>query len=302
MTIAVFSFSVSSPLIKWSDEPGSVIAFWRMCGAVVAWWGVLVVLHLRSGRPFPTRRTWRLVAPAGLFFGANIALFFTAVTKTSIAHAEFIAALAPLLLLPAGALLFGEHPNWRALRFGLISLVGVALVLLFGHSGGEASVGGDVLMLLVVTLWTGYLLSSRRALIAGVNTIDFMSCVMPVGLLTAGPIAAVLAGSQVFDVGAKGWLVIVLMTVLTGMIAHGCIVIAQGSIPVASIGVMQTAQPALAVLWGFVFLDEDIRWMQVVGMGLVMLGLGMFAWRSRPPGTVVDEPAPAADAARADVG
>ena len=31
-----------------------------------------------------------------------------------------------------GALLFGEHPNWRALRWGIVSIVGVALVLFFG--------------------------------------------------------------------------------------------------------------------------------------------------------------------------
>jgi drug/metabolite transporter (DMT)-like permease len=294
MTIAVLSFSVSSPLIKWSGETGSVIAFWRMIGAAVAWWAVLFVLRHRSGRSYPSATTWRMVAPAGLFFGANIALFFTAVTRTSIAHAEFIAALAPLILLPAGAFLFGEHPNWGALRFGLISIVGVAMVLFFGHAGGDASVGGDLLMIVVVALWTGYLLASKRALRTGIDTIDFMSCVMPLGMLTAGPIALVIAGGGVLDLGAKGWVVVLAMTVLTGMVAHGCIVVAQGSLPVASIGVMQTAQPALAVLWGFIFLGEDIGALQVVGMALVMFGLGLFTWKSQADRSVPDptEPIP----------
>jgi len=43
---------------------------------------------------------------AGLFFGLNIALMFTAITMTSIAHAEFITALSPLFLVPAGAIFF----------------------------------------------------------------------------------------------------------------------------------------------------------------------------------------------------
>ena len=50
---------------------------------------------------------------------------FTAITKTSIAHAEFIGAMTPLILLPLGALMFEEHPNWRALRWG-------------GHEAGHA--------------------------------------------------------------------------------------------------------------------------------------------------------------------
>ena len=66
----------------------------------------------------PSATTWRRVLLPAIFFGANITLFFTAVTKTSVAHAEFIAALAPLLLVPAGALLFDEQPNCTAIAWG----------------------------------------------------------------------------------------------------------------------------------------------------------------------------------------
>ncbi len=192
----------------------------------------------------------------GLFFGANIALFFTAITKTSIAHAEFIGAMTPLVLLPLGALMFQEQPNWRALRWGAVSVVGVVLVLFFGAGGGSSSIGGDLLMVGVLALWAGYLLSSKRARVAGVGTIDFMSCMMPIGVLVAGPIAAIIAGADVFGLSARGWLVVAILTLLTGMLSHGCIVFAQQHIPVATIGIMQTAQPALAVLFGFLILGE----------------------------------------------
>ena len=112
------SFSISSPLIKWSGDTGSVIAFWRMVGAMLAWWTVMLVVRLRTDRTFPTAATWRTVLPAALFFGANIATFFTAITRTSIAHAEFIAAMSPLLLLPAGAVFFHESPNWQRPALG----------------------------------------------------------------------------------------------------------------------------------------------------------------------------------------
>jgi drug/metabolite transporter (DMT)-like permease len=281
MVVAVVAFSTSSPLIKWAESTGSVIAFWRMVGAVLAWWTVLVVLHLVSGRPFPSARTWTLSIAPGLFFGANIALFFTAVNKTAIAHAEFIAAMSPLVLLPAGALLFDEHPNWRALRWGLLSVAGVVLVLFFGTAQGAATLGGDLLMIAVVACWVCYLLTSKRARSAGVGTIDFMSCMMPVGLLTAGPIALLIAGSDVVALSGRGWLVVAILVVMTGMLSHACIVFAQKQIPVATIGVMQTAQPALAVFFAFVFLDEAVRAPQVVGMLLVIAGLAMFTWSSQ---------------------
>lgn len=287
-TVAVVSFSTSSALIKWSDSIGSVVAFWRMVGATVAWWTVIGVLRAVRGRPAPSRRTWRLAVVPGLFFGANIALFFTAINRTSIAHAEFIAALTPLILLPAGALLFGEHPNWSALRWGLVSIVGVALVLFFGPAQGASSLSGDLLMVVVVGAWACYMLTSKRARRAGVNTIDFMACMMPIGLLTAGPIALVIAGSDIVRLSARGWLVVVILTVMTGMVSHGCIVFAQRVIPVATIGIMQTAQPALAVVFAYLLLDEEVRPMQVVGMVLVIAGLALFTWSSQRRSVVAE--------------
>lgn len=276
MTVAVVSFSMSSSLIKWSESTGSVIAFWRMIGAVFGWWAVIAFTRVRTHRPAPTASTWRLALAPGLAFGANIALFFTAITKTSIAHAEFITALNPLVLLPAGAFFFGERPNWSALRWGLVSIVGVSLVLFFGPDQGVSSPQGDLMMIGVITLWTTYLLTSKRARASGVSTLDFMACMMPIGVLTAGPIAALIAGSDVFGLTAKGWLVVAILTLLTGMLSHGCIVFAQQHLPVATIGIMQTAQPALAVCFAFVILGEEVRPPQVLGMALVVTGLALF--------------------------
>jgi drug/metabolite transporter (DMT)-like permease len=289
---AVVSFSISSALVKWAATPGAVIAFWRMVGAVLAWWLVLVVLRLATGRPFPSRQTWRAVVPAGLFFGANISLFFTAVTKTSIAHAEFITSLSPLLLVPAGAVIFGEQPRWRALGWGLVSLVGIAIVLAFGPPSGNATVGGDLLMLVVLCTWVGYLVSARRAR-ATVEVVDFMSTVMPVGMLTASPIAFVLAGDDLWPLSDKAWVSAALLTVLTGMLAHGLIAIAQRAVDVGVIATMQVAQPALAVGWAYLIVDEEIRLAQVPGMVLVLVGLVAFtlATRRRLPPPVDDAPA-----------
>lgn len=269
-------------MIKWSHSTGAVVAFWRMLGATATWWLLVGALHVFKGRPLPSRQAWRYAIVPGLCFGANLALFFTAVTRTSIAHAEFIAAMSPLILIPTGALLFGEHPNWRALRWGLVSIVGVALVLFCGPARGEARLAGDLLMIVVLSAWTGYMLSSKVARgTAGINTVDFMACTLPIGLITAGPIAVAVAGSDIVGLSARGWVVVGVLVVLTGMLAHACIVFAQRLIPVATISIMQTAQPALAVFFAFVLLDEQVRPLQALGMVLVITGLALFVWTSQ---------------------
>ena len=64
----------------------------------VFWWIFLIYRRFAKGMPFPSRATWRYVTPAALLFGASIAVMFTAATKTSVAHLEFINALAPIVL------------------------------------------------------------------------------------------------------------------------------------------------------------------------------------------------------------
>ncbi len=172
-------------------------------------------------------------------------------------------------------------PNWKALRWGALSIAGMTLVLFFGPANGTATVEGNLLMVLVLAFWVAYLLLSKRARLHGVGTVEFMVCLAPLGLLTAGPIAGAIAGDEILGLSAKGWLVVALLTLLTGVLAHALLVFAQKLIPIATIGVMQSAQPALAVLWGIIILGETVSGAQVVGMVFVVVGLGLFTWSSQ---------------------
>jgi len=271
----VLTFSSSSSIVKWADTPGSAIAFWRMLLSALLWWIVLMALRSWRQRPFPNAATWRAMTPPGICFGLNITLFFTAITRTSIAHAEFITALSPLLLVPAGALLFGERTDRRALLWGLVSLAGLAIVLFSGGDQGSATVGGDLLVVAVVVMWVAYLLTSRRARTT-VDVIDFMATVMPIGFVVAAPLAAIISGDAIWTMSGKGWAAAALLSVLTGMLAHGLIAAAQSNVDVGTISILQVSQPALAVWWAYVLIDEEIRLAQVPGMVLVILGLIAF--------------------------
>jgi drug/metabolite transporter, DME family len=236
MVAAVLAFSSSSTLVKWSETPGSVVAFWRMLISVVLWWAVIAGRRARTGRPPPSAEVWRRVLPAGLFFGFNITLFFTA--------------------------------------------IGLAIVLFLGGSQGGASLGGDLLMIVVVGMWIGYLITGRRAR-ATVDTVDFMATMMPLGVLTATPVALLIAGKDMWPLSAKAWIAACLLGVLTGMVGHGLIAFAQREVDIATIGIIQVGQPALAVGWSYLILGEHIKGAQIPGMILVLVGLVAFILASR---------------------
>jgi drug/metabolite transporter (DMT)-like permease len=265
---AILCFSVSSTLVKKSGAPGPTVAFWRMVGSSVVWTAILWFTERR----FTTWREIRRAVVPGIAFGLNITLFFTAITHTTVANAEFIGTLTPVVLVPAGAILFKEQINRRALGFGVVSIAGLGLVLFFAptQSGNRASWFGNILALVAMSTWSTYLLSSR-GMRASSSVAGIMAAAMPVATITVLPI--VVVSGEINDLSGRAALFVLLLVALTGVVAHGLIVFAQRSVPVGTISLLQVGQPALAVAWSVVLLGAAIRSIQVVGMALVILGL-----------------------------
>jgi drug/metabolite transporter (DMT)-like permease len=287
---AVVCFGISFSIIKWPKIPGSVIAWWRMLVSAVLWWTVLAIRRARRGTPWPNRAAWRHGVLPALFFGVNIGLLFLGVTKTSVAHSEFIAAMSPLVLIPSGFLLFGERPHWKALGWGALSVTGLVIVLTNGPKRGAATLHGDLLVVAAVLALATYQLLSKRARAHGVEPWDFMTIVMTVGLVTATPVAVVTAGDRMWPLSGKAWASVVMLAVLTGMVAHTLLYFAQRHVPISTISIIQSGQPSQSALWAWLLLGEGITAAQVPGMILVTLGLVLVVWFSRSAG-LATEPA-----------
>jgi len=266
MVAAVLTFSASSTIIRKAGAPGPTIAFWRMLMSSVVW-----TLFLRvSERRLVRLQEWRRAFPTGVALGINILLFYTAATRTSVANLEFITALAPLLLMPAGAILFHEKVDPRAALFGIISIVGLALVLFDAPKRGAATWFGNGLAFLSLTTWATYMLASRQ-LRKGMSVATLMASALPVA--TAITLPVVLITHDIGKFNGRSMVYIVVLTLLTGVVAHGLIVFAQRKVPIGIMSMMQVGQPALAVVWSAIFLSQSIRAIQVLGMIMVVFGL-----------------------------
>ncbi len=293
---SVMCFAISFSIIKWPGISGSVIAWWRLIGAGVLWWLLLVGRRIRDRTPLPASSTWRQVTPAALFFGLNISLLFLGVTRTSVAHSEFIASMGLLILIPAGIVFFGEQPNWKALRWGVLSVAGLVIVLTNSPSGGVATVEGDVIVVGAVLAFAAYQLLSKRARTSGVQPGEFMTIVMTVALVTATPVAVLTAGDEIWPLSAKAWAAVALLSVLTGVIGHGLLYFAQRSVPISTISIIQAGQPSQSAIWAWLLLGEAIAPAQVPGMIMVTTGLVLVVWFSQRPYPASRSMAPTASA------
>ncbi len=287
LVATILAFSGGSTLVKLAHTPGVAISFWRMLLCSFIWIGILRVTERRW-------LTWADIKPAlvpGITFGLNITFFFTGVTKTSVASAEFTGALTPLLVVPAGALFFKERLHGRALGFGLVSLAGLAVVLFNSPANGEFAWEGIAWIALATSLWSTYLLTSR-ALRHGRSVASVMAAISPVATVVILPLGLFVFPGDLGEVTWRSVFYIVILAILTGTLAHGLMVFAQRSVPIGVISILQVAQPALAVMWSMIFLGSSVRPVQFAGMALVIAGLVAVTVQTRRaalvPATIVD--------------
>ncbi|MEY2415122.1 MAG: hypothetical protein QOH53_456 [Ilumatobacteraceae bacterium] len=263
ITITVFSFA--STLVKRAATPAELVAFWRMVITSIVWNAIV----LASGKR-PSWRNIRLAVIPGIFFGLDIAFFYLGATHNSVANAEMISAMTPFIVVPIGAKFFGERLNTRALYFAVFALGGVAIVLFSAPANGDASIRGCVFGVIALGSWAGYIAGTRHVS-SEMDVATYMAAMTPTATVAA-LVPALLHGHMV-SITAHGWLYIVLLSLITGVLAHGMMVFAQRTVAIGSIGIAQIAQPAMAALWSFLILGETLRTWQFVGMALVLAGL-----------------------------
>jgi drug/metabolite transporter (DMT)-like permease len=264
----VVAFSLSSTLVKRAESPGVLLAFWRLVTVSIVW----NVYLWCTGRRVTMRDVRQALVP-GIFFGLNLAIFFAGATHNSVANAALIGSLAPFFIVPVGAWLFREHLNAGALVFALVAFGGVAMVLFSAPPNGDASLEGNVFGVVAMFLLVGYV-ASTRYFRREMDVATFMATISPIAAVAVLPLA--IANGDVFGLSSTGWTYMLILAFLTGIAAHGLLVYAQKTIPIGTIGVSQVAQPALAVVWAFLLLGEELEPGQIVGIGIVTAGLTVF--------------------------
>ena len=262
----IFLFSWGPILVRDNEFGALPFAFWRLLGAA-AW--AVAALYLRGGRL--DRRVLRHSLAGGVVFTINAATFFTAIKTTSVANTMVIGSTAPIFLLWAASRVFGEKISNRVIAATPVAIIGMVLVLLGQSRGaGGRSLAGDVLAVVAVLAFAGYLVASRVArnylsaleYQAGWSTIATV-LMLPIALLSFDPL--VIADGWSWGVAAT-------MAVTAG-VAHLTVNYSHRYVSLRVITLMNMVAPALAVLWAWFLFDEYLRGWQWLGVPLVVVSV-----------------------------
>ncbi len=259
----VVGWSVANTIPKIIDVPALTFAFWRLWAGAVLMVTVLALLRRRL-----TRADIRASIPGGVLFGLNLVLFFTAIKQTSIVDVLVIGAMQPAPTLLVAGRMFGEHVHARELLWIGVSLAGV-VVFVFGSSGTPTwTLGGDLIAVASLLVWTIYFLVSKRVR-SSVQAVEYMTTVTVVAAIVVTPVA-LASGEPLGRMRIEDWLWLALF-LGAAQGGHVLLAWAHRHVDVTLSSLLMLGQPVVTAVAALAILGEPIRVLEIVG-GLVAVG------------------------------
>jgi drug/metabolite transporter (DMT)-like permease len=246
---------------------GLAFAFNRMWLAT----SIYLVIGVVRGTPI----TWTAIRTSlvgGLTFAFNIATFFVAVKRTSVANATIIGALQPVALLMVVNRLFGERPGRQDIVWTAVSIAGVAIVVMGSGTAKTGNPSGDALAFVAMLGYAAYFAASKRAR-QTLSAFEYQAAFSLVATVALVPLI-VVHGDRLSAPHATSWLWVVAMVALPGT-GHLLLNYAHEYVRLSLLGLLTLLNPVVSTLLAWLLLDERLVLVQIAGMAVVIGALGV---------------------------
>jgi drug/metabolite transporter (DMT)-like permease len=234
---------------------------------------VLVPWRLVRGstRPASTRTVWLALA-AGAFFALDLALYNTAVMRTTAATASFLGNNAPVFVGLGAWWFFGRRPP-AAFWAGLALALSGGGIMILAHVGGDGQGDpiGDALALVASIFFAGYLLTAEH-LRSGMDTLTFNTLAIA-GSVVVLLVVCVAIGAPLSGYSTRTWLALAGLGLVSQLGAYFALVYALGHLPATITSVGLLMQLPLTAALAAMLLGEPITGSQMIGGGLVLAGV-----------------------------
>jgi drug/metabolite transporter (DMT)-like permease len=258
-------------------DPLTIGAFRFGGGALL----LLPVALLQDGR-WPARRDWLGVVALGLlFFGAFPVLFNASLAYTTAARGALALSTLPLLTMVAAALLRVEPLTGRKTMGVFLAMAGVAIALLAGLSNAPVDAWrGDLLMVGAALCMALYNVWSKP-FIQRSGPIPFTAMGMAAGAAFLVLLAGIGDGFAVVAAFGTGhWLAVGFLGLFGSALTFFLWAFALGRTTPTRVAISVTINPITASLLGAALLGEALRWILIVGVLTVFLGIWTATTRS----------------------
>jgi DME family drug/metabolite transporter len=226
----------------------------------------LVFRRFSCGKPIH----WRAIFFTSISVVVHVSLFFWAVTLLGVAMGTMLALGSGPIFSGILSLFRKEKMSWIWLISVLISLLGI--VLLFGNSvGGVVSFEGVLVGLLSGFADAWYVIFVQQMLADEADRLVATGMMFGIGFLILLPALFLFDVSWVAT--GPGLSLILYLGILTAAVADTLFSIGVVDVPTHRVVILNLAEPLTASLLGIVLLRESLSVMQLIGIGLLFLGM-----------------------------
>ena len=284
LAIAVVAISTSAILIRWSEAPSVVAAFYRVLFTTALLAPLTVSRH--GDRLGELSRHHLLAAGVtGLALAVHFAAWFESLSWTSVAASVTLVQSQPIFVVVGAWLLLDERVTRRTVAGVAVALAG-AIAMSLGDLLGGTAVGprplyGNALALVGGVMAAAYVLAGR-SLRQRLPLLPYVTVVYGVAAVALGAIA-LAQGHPLIGYESREWLLFLGMAIGPGILGHTLVNWSLAHVESSLVSVTLLGEPLGSALLALLLLGEvPSRW-TVVG-GAVVLGGIVVTARGRATG------------------
>ncbi len=275
--ISIVAVSTASILIRWSNAPAVVIAFYRMLFSVV----MLLPFYLRNGgvdklMGVGTRNLLGLMG-VGVVLAVHFAAWITSLGLTSVASSVIFVHIDPIFVALVSHFFLKDKIDGRILAGIIISLIGATLIALADAETGQSNLTGDILALIGGVMLGIYLLGGRFFR----QGLDLTTYVTPV-YASAGVVLLLMClatGAPLTGYPTKEYSLFILIALVPMIFGHTLYnwALKYVSAPIVSVSLL--GEPVGASILAYFLLNEVPSTRVIIGGIVTLTGILLSAYR-----------------------
>jgi drug/metabolite transporter (DMT)-like permease len=267
----------SAIFVRWTDIPGPASAFYRMLIPAVV---LLPTFITDRKREQLTGRTWLIISLGGLFFAFDLALYNTAILRTSAANATLLGNNTPIVVGLLTWMVFRRRLQ-PAFWLGLVLAIAGSVAILWADLSRHAPFGvGDVMALGAAACFAVYLLATEQVRTT-TSTLTFLRLSMLATTLVLLLLNFAM-GISLRVPHRHTWWALLGLGLVSQLGGYLALTYALGHLPATITSISLLTQGPLTAAMAAVLLGEPLTLPQILGGALVLLGVGL-AHRQRHP-------------------
>ncbi len=277
LVAAILCIGWSAIFVRWSDVPGPVSAFYRMLIPAMI---LLPTFFYRTNAQSLSRRSLGIIALGGICFAGDLALYNSAILRTTAANATLLGNNSPIFVGLLTWLVVRRRPQ-AAFWFGLLMAVSGSLIILRSDLLRHTQFGlGDAMSVGAAVFFAMYLLATEEVRTT-TGTLQFLRLAM-ISTTVALFVVNLMLGHSFRVKDTNTWVALIGLGLVSQLGGYMALTYALGHLPATITSISLLTQGPLTALLAAVFLHEPLSGAQIAGGLLVLVGVGV-AHRQKHP-------------------